>query len=123
MKKRIKAMVFVMLLLLSLAACGTQKAVTVKVPEEMTQDFLEDYAKDKGVCLDEGHLYLVGSYLYAVRENGEIGLIHEKTIDVYDTHARYMEGDCYRNDGILLLTTKGELVVGNSDVGWFFKHK
>lgn len=121
--KKVFVMLLALVLVLGLAACGNttqnHQVVEVPSPEDMTLEFLQEHARDKGHHEWEGDIYLMEPYVFAVREDGEVECIFEGAIDVLEVSHTYVGQDRIpRSDGILVLNIHGYLMVGNSREGW-----
>lgn len=115
--KKALAMILATILLWGLVACGTNSNV-IEV-EDMTLEFLQEHGEMKGHNEIDGDIYLMGPYVLAVGENGEVKCIFEGAANVTEVSCTYVGQDRIpKNDGIIVLTLHGHLMVGNSYAGW-----
>ena len=124
--KRAVAMLMAVIMVMGLVACGTEaanndKVVAVPEPEDMTLEFLQEYAKEVGTHEKEGDLYLFEPYLYAVREDGDVVCIADFVMQVIAVQVPYLDNNRIpHDDGIQIINLHGDLMVGTS-FGWYMQ--
>lgn len=93
--------------------------IWVPSPEKITADYLLENAEWVGKHAVEGELYLLATYLCAVREDGEVRCLARNILEVESLNypVGVIGGMPYMNQ-IRAMNTKGKHVAYCEGVGW-----
>lgn len=125
--KKLIALILALVMVMGLVACSVdnteqpeERVIRVPSPDKITADYLLENAEWVGRHETEGDLYLLGSYLCAIRENGTVSCLAMNILKVesLDYHVGVIGGIPY-TDQIRAMTIDGYMQsYCGEQIGW-----